>query len=73
MEEGRWAGERAHHGELAAAEGKVCVLEVEGADALLQREQALVDVGTLHARLPVIIGRVRRALATGQIDEAELA
>jgi hypothetical protein len=45
---------------------------VQRSDALLQRQQRLVDLRALQARLTVVIRRVRAALAAGEVDEGKL-
>mmetsp|Transcript_54144 Transcript_54144/g.175959 ORF Transcript_54144/g.175959 Transcript_54144/m.175959 type:complete len:398 (-) Transcript_54144:1094-2287(-) len=62
-----------HLGQLRAAEGSVAVLLVKRADALLQRQEGLVDLGTVHARLAVGVHGIGAALAAGQINEGDLA
>mmetsp|Transcript_37025 Transcript_37025/g.70994 ORF Transcript_37025/g.70994 Transcript_37025/m.70994 type:complete len:279 (-) Transcript_37025:1193-2029(-) len=62
-----------HLGELAAAEGHVARLGVQRTNALLQRQEGLVDLRPLHARLAVVVRRVRAALAPREVDEGELA
>lgn len=47
-----------HHGELGGAERHMCALHVDGADALLQREERLVDLRSLDTALAVIRLRV---------------
>jgi len=51
----------------------VAGVAVERADALFQREQRLVDLGALDARLAVVVERVRAALAAGEVDERQAA
>ena len=48
----------AHLRELRAAEGLVLLLLVQRADALLEREQALVDLRALLARGAAAVRRV---------------
>mmetsp|Transcript_37952 Transcript_37952/g.117291 ORF Transcript_37952/g.117291 Transcript_37952/m.117291 type:complete len:440 (+) Transcript_37952:146-1465(+) len=62
-----------HLGEDGPAEGDVCLVLPEGADALLQREQRLVDLGALHARLAVAVEGVGAALVSGKVDEGDAA
>jgi hypothetical protein len=51
-----------HEGEFAAAVGHVAALGVQGADALLERQQRLVDLRAFHAPLPVVaLGRERES------------
>ena len=47
-----WSGPGPRLGELGAAEGDVARGSVQRADALLQRQQALVDLRALQPRLP---------------------
>ena len=62
-----------HLGEFRSAEGNVAAAAIERADALFQREERLVDLGALYARLPVVLGGVRAALGPREVDERELA
>ena len=48
-------------------------IAVERADALLEREQALVDFRTLQPRLAVVVKGVCAPLAARKVDEADLA
>ena len=41
------------------------LLEAQGSDALLQREQTLVDLSTFQPRLAVCVHGVRSTLAAG--------
>jgi hypothetical protein len=45
-----------------------CV-SAKSTDAFLEREQGLVDLGTLNAALTIIVGSVFATLTTGQVDE----
>jgi hypothetical protein len=69
------AGERVaqHLRELGAAEGRVRLAGAKRADALLEHEQRLVDLGALVARRARRVGRVGRALRAGEVDEREAA
>ena len=49
-------------GELGAAEGNVILPRVEATDALLQRQQRLVNLRALHSRLLVVFCGVARTL-----------
>ena len=61
-------------GELRAAERDVRLPEVERADALLEREQRLVDLGALELALLVgAVERVAAALRPREVDEREPA
>jgi hypothetical protein len=51
----------------------VARIVVQGPDALLEREQALVDFSTLQACLAVVVERVSTPLTASQINEADLA
>ena len=62
-----------HLRELARPEGEVRPLTAQRADALLQRQQRLVDLGALHPRLPVGRARVRAPLVARKVDQRELA
>ena len=46
------------------------LLEVERPDALLQGQEALVDLCALRPRLLIIIFRVRTSLAASKVNEA---
>jgi hypothetical protein len=59
--------------QLGAPEGNVLVVAAHGPDALLQRQQRLVDLGALLPRLPVRTAGVRAPLAARQVDEREFA
>ena len=45
------------------------VRQIHRPNAFFQREQRRIDLRALATRLPLIIFRVRRAFAAGQIDE----
>mmetsp|Transcript_153644 Transcript_153644/g.268688 ORF Transcript_153644/g.268688 Transcript_153644/m.268688 type:complete len:353 (-) Transcript_153644:588-1646(-) len=59
--------------QLRPAEGDVPVALVQGPDALLEGQQALVNLRPLDARLLLVVPRVRPTLAARQVDERELA
>ena len=62
-----------HLRELRAAEWRVARARVEGADALLEAEQALVDLGAVQTVVAVVGLRLRRPLRAGEVDHRQLA
>ena len=63
-----------HLGQLGASEGDVLRAVVQPADALLERQQALVDLGALERPILVLaVESVRAALGAGEVDEGEAA
>ena len=62
-----------HLGELRAAERDVAGAAIERADALLQRQEALVDLCALYAGLAVVLRRVRASLGPREVDEGKFA
>ena len=71
----RRGGGRAHEAvaehtrQLGLAEGRVRARLVHAADALLQRQQTLVDLGALLPVVAPVVLRVDAALAARQVDE----
>lgn len=55
--------------QLAAAEGCVVFVLVEGTNALLQRQQGFVDLGAIEACLFVLVHHVGSTFTARQIDE----
>ena len=62
-----------HLREFAPAERHVVRAHVQRADALLERQERLVDLGTLQSGLAIVLVGVRAALAAGEVDEGKLA
>ena len=62
-----------HLREFAPAERHVVRAHVQRSDALLEREERLVDLGTLESGLAIVLVGVRAALAAGEVDEGKLA
>mmetsp|Transcript_18779 Transcript_18779/g.52312 ORF Transcript_18779/g.52312 Transcript_18779/m.52312 type:complete len:605 (-) Transcript_18779:500-2314(-) len=61
-----------HLCQLGTAEGDVRLVEVQRTDALLESQQALVDLRPLQACLSFVVVCVGPALATGEVNEGEL-
>mmetsp|Transcript_5000 Transcript_5000/g.17552 ORF Transcript_5000/g.17552 Transcript_5000/m.17552 type:complete len:307 (+) Transcript_5000:695-1615(+) len=59
--------------QLGPSEGDVLGVLVQCPDALLQGQEALVDLGPLHPGLLVVVVGVRPALASREVDEADLS
>lgn len=62
-----------HFGERGAAKRHVRVTSTERANALLESQQRLVDLGAFHPRDSVGRGRVLAAFAARQVDQRDLA
>lgn len=60
-----------HLRQLGHAERQMRTLATERPDTLLERQQRLVNLGTLHARLAIRRRCVRSAFVASQIDERE--
>ena len=65
-----------HHGEFARSEWDVCLrrslLHVETPDALLQREQTLVDLRALQSSLSVVALTIGCSLTARQVHQQQL-
>ena len=62
-----------HLRQLGAAEGHVGPRPAQRADALLEAEEALVDLRAVEPVAAVVALRLGRPLRAGEVDEAELA
>lgn len=62
-----------HLSELGASERHMPCATIQCTNALLEREQRLVDLCSLEACLPVVVKRVGTSLAAGQVNEGEAA
>lgn len=62
-----------HLRQFAHAERQMGALLAQRSNALLQRQQRLIDLGSLHPCLAIRRRRIGASLIAGQIDERELA
>ena len=60
------------HRQFAASERSVAFALIQGADALLQREQGLVDLCPVDLGLLVLVDMVSASLIAGEVDEGNL-
>lgn len=49
----------------------MCLVLVEGPDALLQGQQGFIDLSPIHPGLLVLVLHVGASLTAGQVDEGE--
>jgi len=62
-----------HHRQFAASKGRVVFSLVQRPDALLEGQQALIDLRAVDLGLLVLVDCVGAPLAAGQIDETDLS
>ena len=58
---------------LAASEGRMILLLIQCSNALLQRQERLVNLSAVQSCLPVLVNCICSALTSSQINEAHLA